>query len=138
MAEVRKTMSYEHQTPAAYSAVAVQNIWNPVLVATARVRIRNIVFAIATLAEDLEVRVIRDGITVVCSQAGATAGTDYRVYIEDTAAAETLVAVSTAPSAFGGLLSFLLEGKNVAVAIRKTSANGANTLSCLVNYDVLR
>lgn len=121
------------QSDATYSGVAVQNIWNPVLAATKNVRLINILFSMAVANEDLEVRIIVDGITYTVSQT-AVAGTIYQIdrWGATTTANGLYASTTTSGQTY---ISFLIEGRSVSVDIRKTSANGANTLSCRVVYE---
>ena len=109
-------------------AAAVQNTWYTVLAAQTRVaRVYLISLVIGTANETLEISVTVDGVTLA-GALNATFGTVYRIEFNYGITAESLVIGTTRDS------TYIIEGSNVSVAVRKTTNAGAGTLSSIVKY----
>jgi len=127
---------WQQQTDAVLNQAApVQNTWYTVLNYTGRyTRVESVTIKVETTGETLETELEVDGIVYAGSLA-ATAGTNYSVYTRrhpDSAAGT--VAFDT--------LSYLnpltLEGDNIRVRVRKTTAAGAGNLRAKVIYALER
>ena len=125
----RNPVHLRHQADAILNQAApVQNTWYPVLATqsrTTRIYLASIV--VATADETLQMRILVDGLTL-SGALNATLGTVYRVEFNYGIAAESLVIGTTRDS------TYIVEGRNVSVDVRKTSATGAGTLSAIVKY----
>jgi len=113
-----------HQADALLSQITpVQNTWYTVLATKINARLLQIACKVATTGETLEVRIVIDGITITASLA-ATAGTlyYYDLTISDTGLSASLVTAQPAKP-------FIIEGRNVQVQIRKTTAAGTGTIT---------
>lgn len=127
-----KYLPPEHQDDAALAqAAAVSTTWYTVLDTTMNCRIYKAQINMGTLAEDVELRITVDGIELVGAQAAAVAGAWYNACLSPTAV--DALALFTA-RADGLEVPFILEGRSVKVEVRKTTANGANTLYGRVKY----
>lgn len=123
--------TFEHQEPAEYSDVAVQNEWNTVLDTTANARILMIYVTMVTADEDIAIKVTIDGRTLEMTAETLTHDTDYVAVLTGEAepAMFTFKDFTALP-----VPPLMLEGRSVKVEVRKTTANGANTLTCRVHY----
>jgi hypothetical protein len=106
-------------------AAPVQNTWYTVLDTVANCRLIGLGIGIATVGEDLEVKITVDGRTII-GTGTAVEGAEYQAMIHTHDTGTVLVFSSTeAPR------SFIIEGRSIKVEIRKTTANGAgNLLGC--------
>lgn len=121
----------QHTTPA-----PVQDTWYTVLNATNGVRLINCSMQVTAVGETLEMRITIDSQTLTRTQA-ANAGTDYYPYLEHSGALSApRLAFSTTD--YGRERGFLLEGKDIKVEIRKTTAAGAGDLKATALYSLLR
>jgi len=114
-------------------AAAVQNTWYTALDTTTRGVLYGATVTMSTLAEDIATQWTIDGVTLSGSQAGAVAGTPY--YFGKGGGLATLTSQTTATGA--GLSGNPIFFQSLKVEFRKTSANGANTLTGRVVYGVL-
>lgn len=130
----------ESQDPAFLNQpAAVQNTWYPILPATRNVEVYDLLINMAVANETLELRVIVDGITIVGTIA-AVFNTGYRAGIEVNVIAQTMV-FSMAPDTtnYEHVANRpLIKGHTVQIDIRKTTANGANTLQGACFYGILK
>lgn len=128
--QLRNPVHLRHSADAMLNQpAAVQNTWYPILATQSRTtRIYLVTVAIGTANEILEVRILVDGITLTGS-VNATFGTAYSAYINYGIAAESLSLV-----AGGRDVTYIVEGRNVSVDVRKTSALGAGALTAKVTY----
>lgn len=123
-----------HASATLTQAAAVQNTWYDILATTLNARIYYLSVSMRTLAEDLEVQLIIDGNTYAGSQAAAVADADYYCYlVAYGSTTATSLAMTQNTLTLVGLNTFL-EGKSIRVRVRKTSANGANSLNGIVAY----
>src|SRR4030042_5199715 len=111
-------------------AAAVQNTWYTVLNTTKNCRLYTVWVRMATLAEDIELRITIDGKVLAVAQAAAVAGTKYFAIIDTNGNLALILSTST----FNVGVYAPLEGRSVKVEVRKTSANGANNLQALEIY----
>lgn len=129
--DLLKKYCWQHQPDAELNQPAPNiNQWYTVLAPTEDVRIISFAVAVFTLAEDLEFRIIADGAPLLGAFPNATAATWFE-------AINAIFIANTLNPSFvplGEYRSFLLEGHNVAVEVRKTSANGAGILSSIVKW----
>jgi len=130
---IRTELTFEHQADATLSqANPTQNNWYTVLAATANVRVIGITVRVATTGETLQCEIVVDGVTLGIVDLAAVADTDYWVvlYTASTGLFTYMIAVTddrlNRP--------FLIEGRNVRVRVRKTTANGTGTLASCVSY----
>ena len=126
----RNPVHLRHSADAMLSQAApVQNTWYPVLATQSRTtRLYLITVAVGTANETLEVRILVDGLTI-SGAVNATFGTAYSAYINYGISAESLSLV-----AGGRDVTYIVEGRNVSVDVRKTSATGAGALTAKVTY----
>jgi len=122
----------EHQPTATLTQAApVQNTWYTILDTIANGRLIGVYFKVADTGEDLELRITIDGQTYVGVQA-AVADTPYYIngidYSSGALSVQSVLEVSQRKGAF------LLEGRNIKVEVRKTSAAGAGTFSGRAEY----
>ena len=123
--------TFELQPQAEYSDVAVQNEWNEVLAVTANVRILMIYVTMVAADEDIAIKVTIDGRTLEMTAETLTFGIDYVAVL--TGVAEPSMFTFKDSTALP-VPPLMLEGRSVKVEVRKTTANGANTLTCRVLY----
>jgi hypothetical protein len=115
-----------------YQTVPVQNTWYTVLPSTLNARIKCVDMRVNTTSENLECQIIVDGVTITFNQASAGAGTWYHSQSFDRYNNNAIIGGDS-----NGQDIVPIEGRNVQVRIRKTTANGTGTLECRVRYDVL-
>lgn len=108
----------------------VQNTWYNVLPTKPNARIYLASLVVGTANESLDMRILVDGI-VVSGSISATFGTVYRAIFNYGIASNSLALVTVDQNC-----TYILEGSNVSVDVRKTSATGAGTLSAKVVYAV--
>lgn len=121
----------QHQPDAVINQAApVQNTWYTVLAANDDVIVISAEMQVAVAAETLECEIVVDGNTLVGAQAAAVAATPYYLSLAG-AVANALQATIVDP-----LLTraYLIEGQNIRVRIRKTTAAGANNISAIVKW----
>jgi len=138
--------TYEYQTPATLNAVLVQNEWQWIMgtgnVAGAAatyesgVRIYDIGVGVETADETLELKIVSDGQTLMSDTFAATAATSYEIGKLVDAVTRTGNLVFSAAETYL-TRAFLHEGKQVAVAYRKTTALGANAGTVVVTWGQL-
>lgn len=110
-------------------AAPVQNTWYEVLTYTGKyTHIYHVVVSVAVANETLECEIIVDGVTYAGSLA-CTAGTFYQVYygVGDTTAGTLSISGSYPQPSH-------IEGSNIRVRVRKTTAAGAGTLTAKTIY----
>jgi hypothetical protein len=112
-------------------AAAVQNTYYTVLDTVYNVVLDYAVMRMETAAEDIETRFTIDGLVLSGTQGAAVAGTDYSVYIARSANGMTANVTTTTVQ---GMITSPLPCRSLKVEIRKTTANGANTLKGCVIY----
>ena len=123
---------FEHQPDATLSqATPVQNQWYTVLDAKKGVKIYSVVILVWTASETLEVRVTIDG-QVLVGSVEATHTTYYYVHHKLYAAAASALAIDGNIFLLGHYTP--LEGREVKVEVRKTTAAGSGTLDARVVY----
>jgi len=128
---------YNHRAIALLAPTAVvQNTWYTVLDTTERVRLIMIEMRMATNIETLQVQITVDGVVLAGEQVAAVVGTGYKVILTANVYAQSLGLVITADTSFLGLRSFLLEGRQVKVEVRKTTVVGAGNMTASVVYAV--
>jgi len=121
----------KHQTDAALSQAApVQNTWYTILDTTPNCRVYCIVVAVATTGEDLECRLIIDGVTYLWT-AAAAAATNY--WLSKRGHTGSLSGEAGNPKQVLNDFTFV-EGRSVKVEVRKTSIAGAGTITGRVTY----
>jgi len=126
---------WQQQTDAILNQAApVQNTWYTALETTRYTHIKLVVCSVAATAEDLEIEVTVDGVTYAGSKAGAVAGTTYAAGWAVASGAAGVLSLYTV--AVDSLLD--LEGNDVRMRVRKTTAAGAGTLNCKVIYALER
>jgi len=116
---------------------AVQDTWYTILDTTEFVRLYGVYISISAANEDLATRITIDGQTIVGVQANAAAGSNYKMSFYNyapTAAISNDFTIS-ADKGFDGTNS--LDGKSVKIEVRKTTNNGAGTLTGVVMYGIL-
>ena len=124
-----KRLTFKHQPDAVLSQLEpVQNQWYPVLETSRECRLYSLTILVWTASETLEVRVTVDGVVLVGS-VSATHTTYYYVHHQLYASGLTI----------DGNIFLLgkytpLEGRNVKVEVRKTTAAGSGTLDARVVY----
>lgn len=110
-------------------AAAVVNTWYTALDTTINARIIAASVSIDTANETLEMRFTIDGQTIAKTALAATAGTSYIAdYYQDN------TSLRLALTGNMHTRTYLLEGRSVKVEVRKTTNNGAGTLTCRVSY----
>lgn len=115
------------------TALPVINTWYTALAATSNVRLIGIYIYVATANESVEMRITVDGV-VIDPTAGVAInfGAWYSGHLTSGQDELNIIACATVePTTYR---AFMLEGKNVRVEYRKTTANGANPLYCMVKY----
>ena len=118
-----------HQADAVLSQVTpVQNTWYTVLATKINARLLQIACKVATTGETLELSIVIDGKTITASLA-ATAGT---LYYYDLAISDT--GLSASPVTAQPAKPFIIEGRNVQVQIRKTTAAGTGTITACASW----
>jgi hypothetical protein len=125
------------QTPTVVSqAAAVQNTWYPLLAATA-CRVIKCVVTIDTANETLETRIIVDGITINPIPVACIALQNNKAFLTLSALAG-VIQVQLQPNSIGSYddTQYLIEGRSVAIDMRKTTANGAGTLKGAVHLAI--
>ena len=116
----------EEQSPVSESVAAVQNDWYEI-VSGVNCRLSAVCFMMETLAEDIELRItVENESSFTLAQAAAVAGTWYNLVRSPVGAYGYLIISGDASNTNGR--SFIGEYRNVKVELRKTTANGANTL----------
>jgi len=111
-------------------AAPVQNTWYTVLDTTPQARIQAIAVRVDSTGETVEVRLTIDGVTIEGS-AALPADTTYYADVLTGLFSTTFVLTVTQQQTGR---AFLIEGRNVKVEIRKTTAAGAGTLRGRVCY----
>lgn len=115
-------------------AAPVQNTWYTVLAATGRyTKMELVVFGVMAAGETLGMEIVCDGVTSLVTKA-AVAGAAYQVrYSQEASQGDRYTwqgaAVTVQPA--------IVEGHDLRVRIRKTTANGAGNLKCKVIYSVM-
>jgi len=123
---------FEHQPDATLSqANPVQNQWYTVLDVKKGVKVYSVVILVWTASETLEVRVTIDG-QVLVGSVEATHTTYYYVHHKLYAAAASALAIDGNIFLLGHYPP--LEGREVKVEVRKTTAAGTGTLDARVVY----
>jgi hypothetical protein len=126
---------YKHQADALLAqAAAAQNTWYTVLDTTPNVRINIVTIAITVANETLEFRATVDGQTLTGNVA-ATFGTDYEIYMNPST--QSASRLNASANAYDFAFMAAAEFKSFKLEARKTTAAGAGTLYCRVNYDRL-
>jgi len=110
-------------------AGAVQNTWYTVLDTTKKVRILSLMMTVSVANEDLELKMTIDGETLNGAQANAVAGTSYYC-LKDAGSANILLSAT----GFNMGRYAALDANSVKIEVRKTTANGAGTLSARAVY----
>lgn len=119
--------AWQHQADAVLNQAApVQNTWYTVLAATEDVRVVACSIRVETANETLEVEMVIDGVTYIANQL-AVAATTYTMGISGNPVSDTLNSSLTAVDIYR---AFLIEGQNIRLRIRKTTALGAGNLKC--------
>ena len=108
-------------------ASPVQNTWYTVFEKN-NCAIRASEFAVATIGEDLEVKMTIDGGTARTAAASAAATVKYHLTRYEGAVRLT----SASPEAYRG--EFHWQGKHIKIEMRKTSANSTGTLSARIKW----
>jgi hypothetical protein len=98
------------------------------------VRINIVTIAITVANETLEFRATVDGQTLTGNVA-ATFGTDYEIYMNPST--QSASRLNASANAYDFAFMAAAEFKNFKLEARKTTAAGAGTLYCRVNYDRL-
>lgn len=111
-------------------AAPVQNDWYTALHKN-NIALRLLGCKVADVGEDLEVEIITDGKTITWSDA-AVAGTNYWLGLKATLTS-TYPTDSTSYNV--GANEAVVRGQDVEVRIRKTSNNGAGTLTVFAMYE---
>ena len=109
----------------------VQNTWYTVLESARDVRIILIVCGVLTTDETIALRLTVDGVVRTWTLAATAGQTNYVGLMA------TLTGILLQYTTVASLLmyrSFMVEGRNVKVEIRKTTAAGTGNLQCLVDY----
>lgn len=123
--------AWQHQPDAVLNQAApVQNTWYTVLAATEDVRLIFPTFDVLVANETIELEVVVDGNPLTGVQA-AVAATVYETFLQGGVADALGIAAYPFTSLYR---AFLLEGQNVRVRIRKTTALGAGNLQCWVKW----
>lgn len=121
-----------HKTIAKIAVVAVQNTWYTVLDTTENCKVIGFGGYIGVADETVEGRITIDGVTILVYGINWTFATQYLAswgYIDDNLMQWFGVDAMR-------LGQPLIVGKSVKIEIRKTTANGANTLTAGVQYQV--
>lgn len=128
---LRTALTFQRKTDAVLAqANPVQNTWYTVLNTTLNAQIYYMIAIVATTGETLEARVTVDGLTYTGTQV-ATAGTYYFFYIDVVGSIVWQPALSQYPAS--GLVG-AIEGRNIKIEIRKTTAAGTGTITATVMY----
>ena len=124
-----RMLTFVHQLDAVLAQESpVQNTWYTVLETSRDCKVYGVTALVWTTNETIEVRVTIDG-NVLVGAVDATHTTYY--YVHHKLYAEGL-AIDGNPFLLGKYAP--LEGRNIKIEIRKTTAAGSGTLECRVNY----
>ena len=126
--------AWQHQPDAVLAQGApVQNTWYPVLPVNPDCRVLSIGGGIGGVGETIEGRLTVDGVTILVTGIAFAAFTNYDVANNDTMSADfNWLAAGQAQ-----FKAFLIEGQSVMFEIRKTTANGASTMTSRVKHALL-
>ena len=129
---------FEYQAPATLNqASPAQNTWYTILSATEHVRVDSIGIGVEDTNETLEVRITVDGETInVASGAAANHSTDYYIFMQTRAISQDFVMQISTSIDYPARRAFTIEGYNVKVEVRKTTATGTGNLVGVVTYGV--
>lgn len=130
---------FEFQTPSTLDqAGPVQNTYYPILDIDELARVYRIGVNIEDADEDLQVRITVDGQVIDGDQITATHSTKYHCYLYANAIGKVIKNTINTSVAYSSYMAFLLEGHEIKVEVRKTTANGAGKLTGIVAYGVLK
>jgi len=127
--EMADTLTFQRQADDVYNDTLVQDTWYPVLDTQRNARIVGMGLSIDTADETLEVRFTVDG-QVFTGTIVATYGDLYYVHVRTTDTTTQIYIDGTEDDK-----AFLMEGRTIKVEVRKTTANGAGTLTAAVGWD---
>lgn len=128
---------FEYQPPAVINQAApVQNTWYTLLEATDYVRVYQVAANIEDTNETLEVEVVIDGETLPGVPFAATHSTVYYAYV-DPDAINRVDGVGLNTPHTGIYRAFMIEGHNVRIRVRKTTAAGVGNLTAIAIWGVL-
>jgi len=125
---------FQHQPDAVLNqAGPVQNTWYSIL-DTLNARIYGITVSIATTNETLELRVTLDGVVYTSAGGAVVAGADWEAsfYTRHDLRILAISVIGATPKEHNR--SFLCEGRQVLVEVRKTTVAGAGNLQGCVSY----
>lgn len=121
-----------HQSDVDFSQAApVQNTWYEML-DEVDIRLIHLTVSVADTGETLEVKITVDGNELTGSVA-AGIGNVYHVLL-DSETVDGLTLVENTLFTDPQELTFILEGHSVKIEVRKTTANGAGTITGVVKY----
>lgn len=129
---VGDSQRYGWENAALLDQTAVQNIWYTVISQTGNVKLNILCFSMETANETVEVELTLSGHTETYLQS-AIAGTVYKLIALNTSTdtVDTYIETSSSYSA-----CTMLEGYDLVVRARKTTAAGANKLRVKVAYQI--
>ena len=135
-ADYKHTVQFRPQEPQNLIQTApVQNTWYEILAPTGRyTRIIGITGEILIVNETIECRVIVDGVVFVTLGTGFAVGNIYSIYINETLLGN--LEWGGAGVTYSQHRAFLIEGHDISVEIRKTTAAGAGNLLGKVLYAI--
>jgi len=130
---------YEYQAPAVLNqATPVQNTWYVILAAADNVRVYGIAVNIEDVNETIEVQITVDGETIAAVGFAASHSTTYYAKMVEDAINRTDLIDLTSGVTVRSDRAFLIEGHNVKVEARKTTATGTGNLTGIVTHGVLK
>lgn len=138
---------FRYQAPGLYSAIAVQNEWHAllgtcttagvVLTTVQNARVYEVVVACNVANETIEVQAVVDGEPIEAVSVAAIAGTNYVAgrYANALGQVDRIALATQANPAT--IKPFFIEGREVCVMVRKTTALGANPLEGIATWGQL-
>ena len=134
----RKSGVFQYQAPATLNQAApVQNTWYTILNNTPNCRVYNVSVNVEDTNETLQLRVEVDGQVYNSVGVACTHSTLYYPYhFPDSINLGASIGL-TATVGDMQRRAFVVEGRNIKIQVRKTTATGAGNLTGLVSYGVL-
>jgi hypothetical protein len=132
---------FEYQAPAVLNQAApVNGTWYDILPATDYVRVYQIAVNVEDTDETLEVQAIIDGETIQADDLACTHSTIYYGirYLQPINRTDQIALTTASTIQLFDAQAFILEGHNVQIQVRKTTAAGAGNLTGIVQYGVLK
>jgi len=141
---------FEYQTPSVLNqATPAQSSWyallgtcstaGAVLTSVANAVVYAIGINIEDANEDIEIQAVVDGVTLPAVTFSATHSTNYMAYVNCNAITRIEeITIDTRANVAPDNQGIILEGKEVCIMARKTSAAGTGNLTGIVRYGVLK